>query len=365
MRICMASHNQPFAGGGGIFLHSLANEFVKQGHQVFVLHNETPFIHSVKVSSPPDALYQIVWVRGSNLPLVWHSIISAYQELIHKGTIDIFAPEFKACPPSMPQLCQNHLSKLVLLAWGYPEQGNWVASADRIIADSVVIQKALALKYKIDQQVIDVVHGGARDIFFVDEAMMVQRWADFKSPIAKLLFFGRFSGEGKGLFDLLKGVKLLKDEGITNFNLKIIGFGPAEDAIRKTVVTFGLESLVTILVGWMDAKELISHLLQTHLCVLPSRVEGNLLSGYEAAATGVPLIITPNAAPPFMRHNETGIFVPEMDSVAIKEAIKYALSDVAFLRRISEKARCMMVKDHTWKRSAEKHLMIFQSALEE
>lgn len=360
MRICMASHNQPFAGGGGIFLHSLANEFVKKGHQVFVLHNETPFIHNVKVSSPPDALYQIVWVRGSNLPQIWQSIIVAYQDLARKGKIDIFAPEFKACPPPMPELCQNLSCKLVLLAWGYPEQGNWVASADRIIADSVVIQKALALKYKIDQNLIDVVHGGARDIFFVDEAMMAQRWAGFKSPLAKLLFFGRFSGEGKGLFDLLKGVKLLKDDGIINFNLEVIGFGPAEDAIRKAIVAFGLEPFVRMVVGWMDAKNLVTHLLQAHLCILPSRVEGNILSGYEAAATGVPLIITPNAAPPFMQHNDTGIFIPADDPVAIKEAIKYALSDVNTLKEIAGKARYMMKKEHTWERSAEKHLEVFR-----
>src|SRR5207237_513109 len=73
------------------------------------------------------------------------------------------------------------------------------------------------------------------------------------------------------------------------------------------------------------------------LLVLPSICEGSALVTYEALATGVPVIGTPNAGAP-LRDGVDGLLVPSGEVEALAAAIERFAADAEFLGWCSRNA---------------------------
>ena len=111
-----------------------------------------------------------------------------------------------------------------------------------------------------------------------------------KGDVCQIVCVGRLFTPHKGQDILLEALGLLKNQGITNYQLSIIGDGESRGQLEKQVSDFGLNNNVTFL-GQRDRAYIYDHLKDYDLFVLPSRSEGFGLSVAEAMCAGLPVIV--------------------------------------------------------------------------
>jgi colanic acid/amylovoran biosynthesis glycosyltransferase len=135
---------------------------------------------------------------------------------------------------------------------------------------------------------------------------------------------------------VLRAIKRLKDLGINNFELRIVGSGELEEKIKSYVTKNYLTNYVNLL-GSMNyaSKEMIEELKNADIFIHPSviapngRKEGIPGTIIEAMVTGLPVISTYHAGIPYVIKNlETGILVKEWDISELMEKIKLLIDDV-------------------------------------
>jgi glycosyltransferase involved in cell wall biosynthesis len=86
----------------------------------------------------------------------------------------------------------------------------------------------------------------------------------------------------------------------------------------------------TTLLGSVPRVQLGNLYRWADILVLPSLAEGSALVSYEALASGVPVIATPNAGTP-VRNGIDGVIVPIRDAEALASAIDRFARDREFL----------------------------------
>ena len=123
--------------------------------------------------------------------------------------------------------------------------------------------------------------------------------------------------------------------------LRLVGDGPDRQLIESCIAQYGLQSIVTLR-GWCTQSEVRQELERSDIFVLPSvvakdgRMEGIPVALMEAMSAGVP-VITSNISgiPELVRHEETGLLVPERDSQALGASISRLIEDTELYRRLS------------------------------
>lgn len=83
--------------------------------------------------------------------------------------------------------------------------------------------------------------------------------------------------------------------------------------------------------GHLSRSELLDEFCRSDVLLLPSISEGSALVMAEAAATGLPVIATPQAGPP-----DSAIVIEERNPRAIREALERILDDPGFLHTVSQ-----------------------------
>lgn len=105
-----------------------------------------------------------------------------------------------------------------------------------------------------------------------------------------ILFVGRLA-DNKGLFTILKAVKLLRDSGIL---LKTVlkGRGPLESRIQEFIDSNQMQNFITIDKRILDEDQLIELYNESKILVCASTVEGGPRVTLEAMACGTPVVTT-------------------------------------------------------------------------
>lgn len=134
------------------------------------------------------------------------------------------------------------------------------------------------------------------------------------SPL-KLLFVGELS-QRKGLADLFEAIKLLNNRN--SVELHIVGKAIAPIAFYKE------QGVVFNYHGTCSRKQVIKHMQQADVFVLPSIVEGRALVQLEALGQGLPLIISTNTGgEDLIIEKETGFIIPIRRPDLIAEKIEW------------------------------------------
>ena len=94
----------------------------------------------------------------------------------------------------------------------------------------------------------------------------------------------------KGLLDLIEAVKYIQKK-LPTFKLVIIGSGPLETRLRKTINSYGIQDTV-LLVGHVDHKKLNDWLTDSKIFISASLYEPFGLTTIEAMAAGLPVAAT-------------------------------------------------------------------------
>lgn len=106
----------------------------------------------------------------------------------------------------------------------------------------------------------------------------------------RIICVGRLFTQHKGQDILVDALGVMYNQGISNFQLDLIGDGESRDELEKQVKKLGLEDRVTFL-GQRDRSYIYEHLCEYDLFVLPSRSEGFGLTVAEAMCAKVPVIV--------------------------------------------------------------------------
>ena len=132
--------------------------------------------------------------------------------------------------------------------------------------------------------------------------------------------------EKKGFDHLIDACGLLRDTGC-DFECRIIGMGPEEESIRKRIEERGLGTHVS-LSGPLPQHDVRRELEEATVFAAPCTIgedgdrDGVPTTLIEAMALGVPCVSTDvTGIPELVRHEETGLVVPQRDPKALAEAI--------------------------------------------
>ena len=106
----------------------------------------------------------------------------------------------------------------------------------------------------------------------------------------KIVCVGRLYTPHKGQDVLVQALGKLKELGLANFHLDIIGDGVSRAQLETMIAEFGMQEHITLL-GQRDRTYIYEHLCDYDLFVLPSRSEGFGLSVAEAMCAKVPVLV--------------------------------------------------------------------------
>lgn len=167
-----------------------------------------------------------------------------------------------------------------------------------------------------------------------------------------------------GITVLLHALADALDQG-ANVALYLIGAGPEQATIERTIAELQLDAHVT-LTGFLDIRRLSQYLAQADigLCPYCGRVEYSGLKLLDYKAAGLATIASgANGQPSVLRHGQTGWIVRPCDVGALTAAIVQLSSDHALRRRIGQNARLEAEREHSWRHTAQRIETIFEQVL--
>jgi glycosyltransferase involved in cell wall biosynthesis len=150
--------------------------------------------------------------------------------------------------------------------------------------------------------------------------------------------------EKKGFSYLLEACAILRSRGV-RFRCEIVGGGVLETALQEQCQRLELEDCVK-LCGPMSQSDVKQKIRQARLLAAPcvhaqdQDRDGLPTILLEAMALGTACISTPvTGIPEVLRHEETGLMVPECDEVALADACERLLSDQVLCAALTRNGR--------------------------
>lgn len=157
------------------------------------------------------------------------------------------------------------------------------------------------------------------------------------------LFFAGHLNQRKGLADLIAALDMLE------IDWRLTLAGPRPEEAPRRLDDFLRDPRCTWL-GTVPHTTLMERMLQAHVFVFPSIVEGFGMVITEAMACGLPVITTPHTAgPDILDEGRDGMIVPVRAPEAIAEALTRLAEDEAQRRAMGEAARAK-AQSMTWER---------------
>lgn len=149
------------------------------------------------------------------------------------------------------------------------------------------------------------------------------------------LFLGRI-GKRKGVYDIVKAVKDLKQDGIS---VKILMAGDGEnEKVRKIIKEEKLDDNITIL-NWIDNKKKEKYLRDVDFYLLPSYNEGLPMSVLEAMSYSLPVVTTDvGGIPEIITNEKNGILIKPGNIEELKNAILKIINNYEFRNNLSNEA---------------------------
>lgn len=131
--------------------------------------------------------------------------------------------------------------------------------------------------------------------------------------------------EGKGIDVAIKAVKELLKEGI-NVQYNIVGDGFMEEYYKNVALEEGISGNVKFL-GRKSKKEIAEILKDSHVLLIPSRIETFAIPGIEAFASGMPVVSTECKGPEEFIDKKCGDLCAVDDVEDMADSIKYVYEE--------------------------------------
>ncbi len=198
-----------------------------------------------------------------------------------------------------------------------------------------------------------------------DAATLRNRFRRGGGPL--LVFVGRLVEE-KGISDLIRAVALLVAE-LPDATVMILGDGQERADMEALASRLDVSDRVHFL-GWVESEEVPAYLAAADIFVGPSKraangwVEAQGLTFVEAMLARTPVIATRSGGiPDAVRHEETGLLVPEGRPDEIAAAIRRLVADPSLASRLKDSGHALALRDFTRERAANRFAVLLDGAL--
>lgn len=222
--------------------------------------------------------------------------------------------------------------------------------ATKVIPQSNGVKDVL-IREKITKKPMDVIHNGSGngvDVDYYDPSIESVRSSaeelnnreDLNKKVV-FVFVGRIVGD-KGVNELVEAFDRLSGER-GDIALRLLGnFESALDPVKSNTLDAIEKNASIFYEGYQN--DIRPFLAASSVLVLPSYREGFPNVVLQAAAMGLPCIVSDvNGAMDVISNGENGIIVPKRDLDALYRAMKQLAEDNALRRRMSKKARSIVI----------------------
>ena len=398
MKVLFVSWEYPpvVVGGLGRHVHHLATEMAAAGHDVVVLtrrpsgtdavtHPTTDtVVEGVRVMAvaedPPEFEFgqdMMAWTLAMG-----HSFVRAGLRILHGGAGSgtsgsrwvpevVHAHDWLVAHPAIalaeffdvPLVSTIHATEAGRHSGWVSGRTNrqvhsvewWLVSeSDALITCSASMRDEVNRLFGYDAADITVIHNGIdiRTWPFAERART--------SGPAELLFAGRLEYE-KGVQDLLAALPRIR-RSHPGTTLTIAGDGTQRDWLMEQARKHRVGKAVRF-VGPVDHTELVTLMHRCDAIVLPSRYEPFGIVALEAAATGVPLIVsTAGGLGEAVREPDTGLTFEPADVAGLAAAVRATLSDPGAAAQRALRARARLTAEFSWAEVAERTASVHLAA---
>ncbi|OAA94193.1 glycosyltransferase family 4 protein [Clostridium coskatii] len=216
---------------------------------------------------------------------------------------------------------------------------------DYITTVSKAVKNSIIKCYKLNSNRINVIYNCINENKYSFESINLKQKFNLNRKDVLVASIGRLEPQ-KGIDCLIEASKILKENGVNNFKVLIIGEGSLEKKLRLLVKDSNLEDLI-IFTGYIC--DINSILDQIDIMVMSSMFEGLGLSLIEAMAHKIPCIGTNVGGIPEVIGND-GIIVDKANPVSLANAIKDLLEDDRKRKNIGERLYNRYNKVFTYKK---------------
>jgi glycosyltransferase involved in cell wall biosynthesis len=402
------------SGGQGVFTYYLSRELTRLGHEVHVIAGR-PFpqvddavhFHRLKTFRVWDFMADIDEYRFRTNPLLFFHPVNMYEmastrlslgsllftfsmrayyklhelaqeqpfDLVHDNqtlSYGILLMKAKGMPVvasihhpltidrrnRLLQVKGIHRKALTYLWFPWVMQDFTARRLDRIITCSDNSAATIQAELNLPPGKLQVIHYGAdTDVF--------KPLDDVEKLPNSLLFVGDSEDRNKGALYLLEALHMLRHR--VPFRASFIDHRPPPHLklVQRLMKQYRLYNNIEILPR-APTEDLVRLYNRTQIVVSPSLYEGFGLPAVEAMACGVPVVATrAGALSEIIEDGVTGILVPPADSAALSEALRLLLSDPDLCRRMGQAGRERVLKNFTWRRTAERMAQAYEEVRRE
>lgn len=401
MKVCLLCYRgNPYSGGQGIYLKYIAEELVRQGHEVHAIvgppypdymkgvtvhaiHNNGYYVKKgagvinpakpFEIFSPINA-YEWAHSRLGAFPEISSFGYRAYfllRRLHEKHNFDVIHDN--QCL-SYGLLLMKSLGIPVLATIHHPLSVDLRTVLER--AESFTRKFRYVMFYPTLMQ--SVVSKRLDHIITVSEDSKRMNNRDFGVPLDKqtvvyngidtkifkpvktlknkkdIIFVGNIEDGKKGFVYLLKALKYVKSD----VRLVVVDGGAPHRKITNMLIDkLDLRHKVHF-AGTASTDDLVKLYSQSAIAAVPSVYEGFGFPAGEAMACGIPVISSDGGALPEVV-GDAGVVVPARDEMALASAIDGLINDTKSIKRFSEAGMARVKKEFRWDSAVEQMVDVY------
>ncbi|MDF2955642.1 MAG: Glycosyltransferase involved in cell wall bisynthesis [Candidatus Alkanophagales archaeon MCA70_species_2] len=403
LKVCLLSYRgNMYTGGQGIYAYYLAKELARLGCEVHLIagppYPEVPdgvqlhrvvnhnFFGKKRDFLPPNLLeifyplnfFEYAATRVHVFPEMLTFSIRAFRKLRELGRFDIIHDNqclgfgLLLMRLRMPVVATIH-HPLILDKIAAFQQTTSVSEAFRYTMYYSPFEMQKVVARRLDG-IMTVSKSAAKEItrFFgvpSEEIRVIYNGVDLETfqndgcerEENSILFVGRTEDRKKGIFYLLKAMRMLKD---LDLKLTIVDEKPPKTVYAPELVRkYCLEDRVRF-TGRVTVRRLVKLYSSAEIFTAPSLYEGFGFPVAEAMACETPVVATTaGAIPEIVENDETGILVRPGDVDALASAIRVLLEDDHLRRQMGRAARRRIEKLFSWERAARETLNFYEEVL--
>ncbi len=175
----------------------------------------------------------------------------------------------------------------------------------------------------------------------------------------RLLFVGRFNAF-KNVETLLEAAGCLKERGVDNFELQLVGDGERRANLERLTVEKGLTRHVRFL-GWVDRAAIVERYRQADLFVTATTWEGMPNTVLEGMACGLPVVATrASGLDQLVQEGVNGYLVNINDAPALADRLTELIDNPHERRRMGKESRRIAEQEFAWEYITEQYVAIYK-----
>ena len=376
MKICMAHSSFTIHGGVGRYIVELAKRFVKD-HEVHMVTSQYDYklkglhVHRYPLIYKPIFL-QLLLGLVNNTRIVKQLNKKYYFDIIHTHVNCLFQDIISAqgCHRAwIEQLKREKGSVYNSLMRFHPATNVVLATENhvytkrkykRIIAPSMGIKEDIIRYYKVkDEDIVVVPNGVAIEEFELKNKKAISQKIRERHGISEndvILLFVGWDLKRKGLEHVIRSISTIKHE---NIKLLVVT-GDKTDSYLRLARELDVDKNI-ILVGSLPADRLRDYYQASDIFILPTHFEAFSLATLEAAAAGLPLLLTNVHGTEILNNGYNGFFISHRPQ-DIGDKINTLVRNRKLRIRMGRNAR-KVAKEHSWNKIAKKTMDVYEEVL--